>query len=409
MRVAIGLCIALAACSSPVPETEPDAGTLDAQIALDGAPDATVASGEMRGVWVTRFAYTTKAQLEAIIDRAAAANFNAVFVQIRGEGDAYYQSAHEPWARRLTGTLGRDPGWDPLQVAIDRAHGHGMQLHAYFNVLSAWSATTAVPVAEGTKQHALQAHPEWLAVNASGVNADTEYRWFSPGNPAVRAHIVATATDLLSRYAVDGLHLDRIRMPGTAYSHDAVTEAAYNTAKAATPSLTWAAFMRAQVDKMVADLHATVVATRPTAVLSAAVWGIYDRLPGCTTSQGFADYFQDSLHWLDAGTMDALVPMIYWSIEPGACTDWTALLDSFVTRRAGRHIWAGMNALDDNAWDFSKVRARVERSRDVAQGVVVYASAYLDANVARWSEFPGTAAAPDVFFEPATVPAMSWK
>ena len=84
--------------------------------------------------------------------------------------------------------------------------------------------------------------------------------------------------------------------------------------------------------------------------------------------------------------------MIYWSIEPGACTDWTALLDSFVTRRAGRHIWAGMNALDDNARDFSKVRARVLRSRDVAQGLVVYASSYLDANVARWSEFPGTAA-----------------
>ena len=101
--------------------------------------------------------------------------------------------------------------------------------------------------------------------------------------------------------------------------------------------------------------------------------------------------------------------MIYWSIEPGACADWTALLDSFVTRRAGRHIWAGMNALDDNARDFSKVRSRVLRSRDVAQGLVVYASSYLDANVARWSEFPGTAAEPGVFFEPALVPAMSWK
>ena len=143
--------------------------------------------------------------------------------------------------------------------------------------------------------------------------------------------------------------------------------------------------------------------------MSAAVWGIYERLPGCTTSEGLADYFQDSLHWLDVGTMDALVPMIYWSIEPGACTDWTALLDSFVTRSAGRHIWAGMHALDDDAWDFSQVRARVLRSREVAQGVVVYASSYLDASLPRWSEFPGTAAAPSVFFEPATVPPMSWK
>jgi len=409
VRAAIGLCIALAACSAPAAGTEPDPGVADAQIDPDAAPDAAVTPGELRGVWITRFSYTTRVQLEAIIDRAAAANFNAVFVQIRGEGDAYYRSAREPWAKRLTGTLGRDPGWDPLQVAIDRAHGHGMQLHAYFNVLSAWSAATAVPQAEGTTQHALRTNPSWLAVIANGTSTDTEYRWFSPGIPAVRAHIVATATDLLANYAVDGLHLDRIRMPGTAYSKDAITVATYDAARATTPSLTWADFMRAQIDQLVAELHAAVVATRPTAILSAAVWGIYDRLPGCTTSQGFADYFQDSLGWLDAGTMDALVPMIYWSIEPGACTDWTALLDSFTTRRGSRHIWAGMNALDDSAWDFSQVRARVHRARDVAQGVVVYASAYLDADPARWSAFPGTAVEPGVFFEPAAVPAMSWK
>jgi uncharacterized lipoprotein YddW (UPF0748 family) len=412
VRAALCLWIALAACSGPPAELEPDSAVpeTDAAIEPDAAPDAApVAPAELRGVWITRFSYTTKAQLEAIIDRAAGAGFNAVFVQIRGEGDAYYQSTREPWARRLTGTLGRNPGWDPLQTAIDRAHGHGMQLHAYFNALSAWSAATAVPVAEGTVQHALRTNPSWLAVIANGTNTDTEYKWFSPGIPAVRAHIVATATDLLSNYAVDGLHLDRIRMPGVAYSKDAVTVAAYNTAKASNPTLTWADFMRSQIDLLVAQLHTAIVATRPSVVFSAAVWGIYDRLPGCTTSQGFADYFQDSLHWLDAGTMDALVPMIYWSIEPGACTDWTALLDSFTTRNAGRHIWAGMHALDDDAWDFSQVEARVRRSRDVAQGLVVYASNYLDPDPARWSAFKGSATEPGLFADPAPVPTMSWK
>jgi len=68
-----------------------------------------------------------------------------------------------------------------------------------------------------------------------------------------------------------------------------------------------------------------------------------------------------------------------------------------------------MNALDDCAWDFSQVRSRVLRARDVAQGLVVYASACLDADPARWDAFPGTAVEPGVFFEPAAVPAMSWK
>lgn len=400
--------IVLAACAQP-PAVEPDGGP-DAGAPDAPSPDAPGVRGELRGVWITRFSYTTQAQLEQIIDRAAAAHFNAVFVQIRGEGDAYYRSAHEPWARRLTGTLGRDPGWDPLQVAIDRAHGHGMELHAYFNVFSAWSASQPLPQAEGPIQHPLMVHPEWLAVTSSGMNADTEYRWFSPGIPAVRAHIVATATDLLTNYAVDGLHLDRIRTAGADYSRDAVTVAAYDAAKLLDPALTWGDFMRSQVDRMVADLYAAVATTRPSARLSAAVWGIHTPLPGCATSAGRRDYYQDSVGWLDDGIIDAIVPMMYWPIAPGACTDWATLLDGFVAQREGRHIWAGMSALDANAWDYAQVAARVERSRLVdAHGVVVYASAYLDAAPARWDDFVGTPAEPGVFHDGAPTPAMGWK
>src|SRR5688572_16239657 len=239
------LAAALAACGTPPGgDVDVDAGgggdDVDAAVVETDAAEAT---GELRGVWITRFAYTTRAQLEAIIDRAAAANMNAVFVQIRGEGDAYYRSTREPWARRLSGVLGRDPGWDPLQVAIDRARMHGMEIHAYFNVFSAWTASMAIPVAEGNVQHALYAHPEWLAVDSTGMNRDSEYRWFSPGNPAVRAHIVATARELLTSYDVDGLHLDRIRTAGSDYSRDAVTVAAFDAARANDPQLVWGDFM----------------------------------------------------------------------------------------------------------------------------------------------------------------------
>jgi uncharacterized lipoprotein YddW (UPF0748 family) len=409
MRVAaVAFSALLIACGSDGGGESVDAGALPADADVD--VDAAGPRGELRGVWITRFAYNTQAGLEAIIDRAAAAHMNAVFVQIRGEGDAYYHSAYEPWAKRLSGTLGRDPGWDPLQVAIDRAHAHGMELHAYFNVFSAWPASTPVPAAEGTLQHALYSHPEWMAVTSAGVNGDSEYRWFSPGIPAVRAHIAATARDLLAHYDVDGLHLDRIRTPGPDYSHDAVTNAAFAAAQQANPSLTWADFMRAQVSAMVAELYAVVHEVRPAARVSASVWGIYTPLPGCSTSQGFANYYQDSRGWLAAGTMDALVPMIYWPIEAGACTDWATLLDGFLAARSGRHLWAGMHALDDDAWDFAAVQARIAYARTAgAEGTVVFASTYLDADVTRWDAYVGTADAPGPFAEPATPPPMPWK
>ena len=409
VRVHALLLIAVAACGYHGSDPgEPDAASPDPTDAA--TPDAAGPAGELRGVWITRFAYSTQAGLEGIIDRAAAAHFNAVFVQIRGEGDAYYHSNVEPWSQRLTGVLGRDPGWDPLQVAIDRAHAHGMELHAYFNVFSAWTAASAVPVAEGPHQHALHDHPEWMAVDSSGGNSDTEYRWFSPGNPAVRAHIAAVARDLLEHYDVDGLHLDRIRVPGPDYSRDEATNIAYAAAASEAPGLSWADFMRSQVNQMVADLYQAVADTRPSARMSASVWGIYQRLPGCTTSQGYDGYYQDSIGWLAAGTIDAIVPMMYWPIEPGSCTDWATLLDGFMAARAGRHIWAGMHALDDDAWDFAAVTSRIDYARTVgAQGTVVFASTYLDVDQARWDAYPGTTAAPGPFWELAPTPAMAWK
>ena len=406
MRTAIAFALVLAACSAPPSEVSPDASTLpDAPSA-----DADLRPRELRGVWITRFAYNSKASLEAIIDRAAAAHFNAVFVQIRAEGDAYYKSSVEPWAARLSGVLGRDPGWDPLQTAIDRAHMHGMELHAYFNVFSAWSASTTIPTAEGSVQHALITHPEWLAVDSTNTNRDTEYRWFAHGNPAVRAHIVSAVQDLATKYEIDGLHLDRIRTPGPDYSRDAATTAAYNSAKAANPSLTWAEFMRAQISTMVAEIHDALATVRPDAKLSASVWGIYTPLPNCSTSQGFGQFHQDSRGWLAAGKMDALAPMIYWPIDPGSCTDWATLLDGFLDADAGRQIWAGMHALDNSAWDFSKVQSRIDRARVAgAAGTMLFASSYLDQGTGRWEAFVGTSEVPGPYAEVAIPPSMSWK
>jgi len=402
--------------SAPPPLDAPEG--IDAPPYDAGEPPFT---GEMRGVWITRFAYRTQAQLQTVIDNAAAGGFNAVFVQIRGEGDAYYHSTHEPWAARLTGTLGRDPGWDPLRFAIDRAHMHGMELHAYFNALSAAAiASYPIPRAEGSVQHALYTHPEWAAVDRSGAVSTSEYVWFTPGDPAARAHIVATAEELLENYDVDGLHLDRIRTSGRGFSYDPATRAAFDTAHAADPSLTLDAFipeyMTESINQLVADLYAAIGRARPSVKLSAAVWGIYTResLGDCegAVSQGKLDYYQDSVEWLRRGTMDALVPMMYWPIADGRCTDWRRLIDFFMANRGWRHLWAGMHALNLSAgstWDWDGIRARIDYAREVrAHGTVVFASAYLDSS-SGWDDYIGTAGAPGPFAEPAEVPAMYWK
>ncbi|MCA9993477.1 MAG: hypothetical protein KDE29_20985, partial [Anaerolineales bacterium] len=82
---------------------------------------------ELRGLWVTRFDWTSygspadPAKIDEIVSNAAAAGFNAIFFQVRGAGDAYYTPGREPWAQRVSGgTLGQppDPLWDPLAYFV---------------------------------------------------------------------------------------------------------------------------------------------------------------------------------------------------------------------------------------------------------------------------------------------------
>ena len=85
---------------------------------------------EFRGIWVTRFDWTSygqpadPAKIDEIVQNVADAGFNAIFFQVRGIADAYYTPGLEPWADRVSGVYGQppDPLWDPLATMIEKAH-----------------------------------------------------------------------------------------------------------------------------------------------------------------------------------------------------------------------------------------------------------------------------------------------
>ncbi|MCK4689947.1 MAG: family 10 glycosylhydrolase, partial [Candidatus Marinimicrobia bacterium] len=79
-----------------------------------------------------------KQYIKDTFSKAKNANLNMIFFQVRGNGDAFYKSNYEPWSNMLTGTLGKDPGWDPLEFATETAHELGLELHAWINTFPAW-------------------------------------------------------------------------------------------------------------------------------------------------------------------------------------------------------------------------------------------------------------------------------
>lgn len=331
--------------------------------------DVPVAATEMRAAWVTRWSYTSIADLETVIGELDRANFNAVFFQVRGTADAYYNSSKEPWASRLSGSLGEDPGWDPLAEVVRIAHARGMVVHAWINTFPAWSGTT--PPSESATRHPLLAHPDWLCADENGVPMAPQssgYQFFSPGNAEVRAHIAGVAQEINDRYQVDGIHMDFIRYPGSNYCHDAASEAAYATAAAEQPGLSYSDFQRNAITSLVTDLKSRV------RFLSVASWGVYENVWGWSSvSQGNIDYMQDAHRWAREGLLDALCPMIYWATtEPrGGRLDFQTLTDHHKAAADQGNTWlfTGINA----ELDAAEVIKEIEYARTAsAAGFVIF-------------------------------------
>ena len=97
-----------------------------------------IGDGEMRGVWLSTVSNldwpevasynNPKVQKESLkekLDFIEEQNMNTVFFQVRPMGDALYESSYAPWSKYLTGSIGKNPGYDPLEFAIDEAHNRG--------------------------------------------------------------------------------------------------------------------------------------------------------------------------------------------------------------------------------------------------------------------------------------------
>ncbi len=388
----------------------PSATTFDHHVYLPLVQRALV---EGRALWVTRWDYSTPADVQNIAANAAAAGFNMLLFQVRGTADAFYTPGLEPWAARLSGTLGKNPGWDPLQTAVAAAHAHGLEIHAYVNVYPVWLGSTA-PLSKTAPEHLFwtlsyrYTWDDWRLVSNTGVTqtlSATHYLWATPALTDVTDRVVAVTADLVTRYDIDGIHLDLVRYAGPQYSYDPFSNAGYLSALAVEPGLTRAEWQRRQVTGLVNRVYSQVIPLRPGLRLSAAVWPVYRDYWGWGYSQGYGDYYQDSQGWMQAGVIDTIMPMIYPAdaANPAVFTQaqFTLLASDFLAHAGGRHVFPGIGA---GYTDFNEIAQRIAIARDLgAPGHAIF-PARLVAQNGYWDEF-----AVGPYAAPAAVPPMPWR
>ncbi len=325
----------------------------------------TLPKYEMRAVWLTtnwgldwpsaparnpREAARQQQELRNMLDALAYMGFNTIFFQARIRGEVFYPSAYEPWSRIVSGTAGKSPGYDPLAFVIKECHDRGMECHAWMVTIPAGNVKQAAKM--GSK--ALPAkHPE-LCKKLKG-------NWYlDPGNPATSHYIAALVAEIVSRYDIDGIHLDYIRYPDEEGNFpDADSYRRY--APAGMSRHQWHV---ANISRIVAAVSDTVAALNPHVMVSTAPLGRYTSLPGLppahwSCTEGAA---QDAVAWLQQGDNDFVAPMMYYTGE-----NFFPYLADWVARATQGYIVAGLGAYrlerTEGNWDVTEIQHQIAASR----------------------------------------------
>ncbi|EGC92882.1 family 10 glycosylhydrolase [Turicibacter sanguinis] len=181
---------------------------------------------EFRGVWVTTVRnsdFPNKAVFEdgtfdlelfkreffSILKHCKLLNLNAIFFQVRPQGDAFYESKINPWSEFLSGQQGVRPDWgdfDPLEWMITMTHGAGLEFHAWFNPYRLSSISK-----EGNSKEELLnrlAPNHFAKKNPQYVYFFDGQIFLDPGFPQVQKHVIQSVMEVVQNYSIDAVHFD---------------------------------------------------------------------------------------------------------------------------------------------------------------------------------------------------------
>lgn len=355
------------------------------------APTATAeptAAAPYRAVWVSYLEWqqvdfstpeTFSGDIAVILDNIRDLGATVVLAQVRPFGDALYPSSYYPFSHLCTGQQGRDPGYDPLALLVQAAHDRGLVLEAWVNPYRIQAGLT--PALCGASPAKL--HPDWVKYTDTGAYLD-------PANTAVRQYIADAVGELCANYDVDGIHFDDYFYPTTDPAFDAADYAASGTA------LTQDDWRRENVNALVELCHAT-----------ARRYGVrFGVAPVGDPEQNYALQYSDAARWLRQGTVDYLMPQLYWGqeyVKDGDTSHSLARLAgawAALPRAAGVRLYAGLGAYRIGAGDGSDAGSEWVSGRALADQLnlldrlgVQGAGLYRYASLFDASDYAGLAAA----------------
>ena len=243
-----------------------------------------------------------KKELIEILDTLKDTGINTVMFQVRPYGDAMYKSSINPWSKELTGTQGKEPGYDPLAFIIQEAHTRGMKVHAWLNPYRVVSSGTDVNVL--SSNHLARQNPSLLIENRGGL-------YYNPDLQEVKDHISNTVGEIVSNYDIDGITFDDYFYP-TDYPLPQGEDKDGVVANA----------RREHINQMILQVKNTIKSIKPWVRFGVSPRGVWKNkmndANGSDTGYAKESYYSDyadTVKWVKEGYIDYIIPQVYWEIE----------------------------------------------------------------------------------------------
>jgi len=364
---------------------------------------------EFRGAWIqtvfqdeysvmssASFRYTMMERL----DKLCEAGINAIVFQVRPEADAFYKSKYEPWSRFLTGTQGTppdEPDFDPMAYLIDACHQRNMEFHAWLNPYR----VGAGGFRDFDGSHVYHQHPEWFVEYNNQI-------LFDPGIPECRQFICLVVKDIVSRYDVDGIHMDDYFYPYPVEGKKFPDEQSFNRYGQDYKPDRRDDWRRKNVNQLIYDVKHTILETKPWVRFGISPFGIYRNKSsykkGSLTNglQNYDDLYADVLFWMKEGWIDYCAPQLYWETgHPRA--DYTTLVHWWNKQKSDIHLYIGQDVARTMKFNQLNEKMRLARALKRIQGNIFW-----PANELLWNNGGVTDSLKVIYHRyPALIPAYT--
>ena len=235
---------------------------------------------EMRGVWVSYLDLepvlanatpaTAAQRLDTLLDTCRNSGFNTVFWHVRSHSNAFYQSTVYPAADAADALL--QQGFDPLAYAVKAAHDRQLALHAWLNPYRIGETVANAPLTESEQR--FQKGGVW---------------YYNPAHPQVQKLVLDGVREILTHYAVDGIHIDD-------YFYPDGMNAAGELFEDIPTGMSVTTYRQTQVNMLVSSIHALarghgcVFGVSPMATIKRCQTTAYADVPLWLTTPGYVDY-----------------------------------------------------------------------------------------------------------------------